>query len=482
MEAATATVGTPSNTDVFPISKYYTPLPSCLPFHASKHKFRALAGGIGSGKSVAGVWESILMCLRYPGNEHLIGRKTLADLKKTTLLTFFEQCPRDLIYSFNKQDMTLCFRHDERTGKRSVIHFMGVDEIRKAKSLNLGSFFVDEGTEIQVDVYRFLEGRLRNPNGPRRGWVCTNVEGKDPILYHHFHPKGKFYKQNHKYWVSTTLDNPYLPKDYVDDLLSYGDSDNEAMRSFVRRYVYADFVVFEGQIYPGFREKTHVIDPIDIPAKWHKYRVIDHGMSHNPTACVWIAVDEDGNVFIYREYEAVGKLIDDNARAIRELSGDEVYEQNLCDPSMFNRNQQGKKGWVSVADLYREMGVVMQIGDNSKSRFERLNALIAVDPNRIHPITGELGAPRLFVTKECPATIEEIESRQWKKLKVTDASSTAKEEARDGNDDHVDCVEYFANYYGMVGFRTTPRPEQPKPWYVIDEGPSEVHENWVANY
>lgn len=454
------------------VSDFYRPIPKIVPFHQSRTKYRAIAGGIGSGKSVAGVAESIIQCLLYPGNVHAIVRRTFADLEKSTLLTFLNLCPTDLIdwTASRKKPCVYKFRRDARTGRQSEIRFIGLDEYRSIKSVNLGSFFADEGTEFDPDLYQFLEGRLRQQHGPRRGWMCTNVEGKDPVLFDHYHPRGKYYRDDHELWTVTTLDNPHLPKDYVDSLLRMPDT-------FRRRYVYADFSIFQGQIYPNFSERTNVLQPFDVPPQWHRYRVIDHGMSTNPTVCVWLAVDRDGNVFVYREYEAVGKLIGENAEEIKRLSGGENYIISLCDPSMFARNMQGKHGWVSVADLYYEAGITLAPGDNSQARFARLASLIEVDKERIHPITQQLGAPRFFVFGSCPCCISELEDRQWKQPGL---SRVDKEVPKEGGDDHVDCLEYFANYWGAMGFTPTPAPVKPRPWYEMD-APNKAAD-WVANF
>ena len=68
---------------------------------AMEPKYLGFFGGIGNGKSFAGVVKVDLLCEAYPGNVILMARKDLIDLKRTTVLDFFSWRP-DLKARYNQ--------------------------------------------------------------------------------------------------------------------------------------------------------------------------------------------------------------------------------------------------------------------------------------------------------------------------------------------------------------------------------------------
>ena len=53
--------------------------------------------------------------------------------------------------------------------------------------------------------------------------------------------------------------------------------------------------------FPEFSYDIHVCQPFDIPLHWRRFRCNDNGYT-DPFAWYWLAVSEDGQVFVYREY------------------------------------------------------------------------------------------------------------------------------------------------------------------------------------
>ena len=75
---------------------------------------------------------------------------------------------------------------------------------------------------------------------------------------------------------------------------------------------------FAGQYFKDFNRDVHVLEPFKIPEGWRRYRCIDYGYT-NYFACIWAAVDYDGNVFIYREHYEKEKHLDYHIARIIEL-------------------------------------------------------------------------------------------------------------------------------------------------------------------
>lgn len=86
----------------------------------------------------------------------------------------------------------------------------------------------------------------------------------------------------------------------------------------------------EGLVYE-LDPAIHVIDRFDIPKGWRKVRLWDFGYT-NPTAVIWAAFDNDGRVFIYRQWYMTQMLVSDHAKRVTQLSEGENYEATIADP------------------------------------------------------------------------------------------------------------------------------------------------------
>src|SRR5262245_3473649 len=75
----------------------YQPSPVQNLFHQDPAKFRLLLGAWRAGKSVAMIWECILLGLEHPGARFAIFRKTYPALRDTTWRDFLAECPPELI-------------------------------------------------------------------------------------------------------------------------------------------------------------------------------------------------------------------------------------------------------------------------------------------------------------------------------------------------------------------------------------------------
>jgi phage terminase large subunit len=72
-----------------------------------------------------------------------------------------------------------------------------------------------------------------------------------------------------------------------------------------RVYGLGEWGLLGGQFFNGWKQSLHVVKPFKIPDSWIKFRCMDWG-SYRPYACLWVAVDYDGNLYIYRELYGYG--------------------------------------------------------------------------------------------------------------------------------------------------------------------------------
>ncbi len=389
------------------------PLPTQLKFHQSKAKERVLAGGWGSGKTRALILE-MSKDIIIPNNYILIGRLDMNELMSSTLRDFLEVY-EPIIVSHNKQERIIEFPNG------TLVYYTNLDEardaVKKIQSLNLGAVVLDQLEEISENVYIALVGRLRRQGTRRMIYSAMNPNGHDWI-YNRFivnkHPDREIF-------ITTTLENIYLPKDYVDSLM-------QMPEQWVKRYVYCSFDEWEGMVYEKYNETKHKI-PMYTPSVYENhYIVLDYGF-RNPTAILWISVDYDGIARVWDEYYEANQLIQDLAEVIKYRHRD-IYERAtlLIDPSAYHTRQDGK----TINDEFMTYGVYFLPADNVLMQgIDRVNSLFAND--------------KLFICENCVNTLKEISNYRWKAFNRTIKRNYPEEPLK--KDDHaMDCLRYFANY------------------------------------
>jgi len=202
----------------------FTPLPKQRMFlylleDKPNAKFVWYCGGFGSGKTFIGSQAVIRLAMKAPNGRTLIARQTLVDLKATTMKTFFEVCDRRLIRKWNKSENLLTFINGHE------IYFWGLDDVEKLKSLEIGTFWIDEVNEVDEFTFNVLKGRLRHKSHPKRvGMLTSNSEGKNWTYKQFVLGKGiRTAEDLEKYWVikAPSNENTNLPQDYMDILNSY---------------------------------------------------------------------------------------------------------------------------------------------------------------------------------------------------------------------------------------------------------------------
>lgn len=439
----------------------YPPYPLCA------------SGGQGASKTVGWILKIVYLCHLFPGMRWVICRRRFTDLQRTTMSTFFKWVPQEAYsYGGRRSDADKHLRFNNG----SEIFWLHLDDIEEATSTILGleinGFLLDQGEEIEEEIFEKLMGRLgrwevnvpdwlvkwyeieykqkwpwRNDEtgrleAPTYAGITCNPDSELHWIYRRFHPESadhamtriddrgeprkSFRDQGYFMLFMDSTKNKFLSKRNKEIMLS-----NDP--SYIRRYVRGLWGIPEGQIHDIHRSS---IIPGDanileyLISHCTLMRVLDHGDTA-PTACTWWAIDSEGNWFCYREYYMPDKLITDHRRNITGLSGFEKYTFNIADPQIFYKTAQKHGGMWSVADEYadcihypRENALFLTPGDNDElSTRNRINELLKWDPKRIHPITKERGAAKMFFLKRnpdypngCDHTIREIMAQRRERI------------------------------------------------------------------
>ena len=368
-------------------------------------------GAAGGGKSYGQIVDALLFALRYPGSKQLILRRTYSELDKSLIRTSLGLYPRE-IYTFNSSSHTGRFKNG------SCIDFgycANENDVYQYQSAEYDCIRFDELTHFTEMQYVYLISRVRsanafpkqiksstNPGGVGHTWVKARFV--DPA------PAGESFtaegEMSRVFLPSLLRDNDFLNKSdpsYRQRLEALPEREKKAL-------LYGDWNIFEGQYFTEFSTKKHVCDPFEIPPTWRRYRTIDYGLDR--LAVLWIAVANDGRVFVYREYCESGLPISAAARAITERTpeGEDIYA-TLAPPDLFSRTQESGK---TKATLFQEFGVTF-----TKTSNDRECGWLAIKELLCDSGNG----PRMQIFRNCTEIIKCLPALSIDKIRPTDCAN-----------------------------------------------------------
>jgi phage terminase large subunit len=209
----------------------------------------------------------------------------------------------------------------------------------------------------------------------------------------------------------------------------------------------------EGAVYE-FDPRLHLIDPFPVPAHWPRVRSFDFGYT-NPFVCLWLTLDPDGRLYLYRELYMTRRTVKVHAATVNEFSRLERYEASVSDHDAEDRATLAENGihtLPAVKAIRPGLDAVAErlkvAGDGKPRLFVFRGALVERDE--------ELAAARRPVCTE-----QEFDAYQWPKA----ADGKALKDVPVDRDNHgLDALRYAvvwadARQRGGVGYATAPAGE-----------------------
>lgn len=401
------------------------------------HRFRVICSGRRWGKSTL----ARLIVLKWATEKvgtYWIVSPTYRQGKQNHWLEMQKEVPREWIQKKNEVDLAITLKNG------SVIELKGAENPDALRGVKLRGLVIDEIASIRN--WDWLWSEVLRP-------TLTDYEA--PVLFistpkgfNHFYElyqQGLEGQPSYKSWRFTSYDNPYISKGEIDEAKKELTDD-----TFHQEYM-ADFRKYTGLVYKEFDRDVHVIDPFDIPESWPLYRAVDFG-STNPTACLWVAVDNDDNWFVGSEHYATGETIDYHAGVINANPLSSRTTATYGDPSGAQWIQEFAQRGIYITPANKETGQSQEgwVRFGIEKVAERLKRV----PGHTVPMvqqSGERpsgGEPSLFVFSTCTNTLREIETYRWKEKSVTQAQDlNSPEQPEKANDHAMDALRYFAVSY-----------------------------------
>jgi hypothetical protein len=421
----------------------YRPQPKQQQLHSCPGNEILYGGAAGGGKSHALRMEGLIWCLRIPGLQAYLFRRTYPDLHKNHILPALNQFPSSLC-RYLKQERRFVFKNGSSLHMAYVQHEQDVISYQGAE---IHLLLIDEATHFSAYVYEFLRARVRctlpvpdqyramipriccgsNPGGEGHAWVKrTWVDFVAPgQLRRASRPEGGMRRA---YIPAKLGDNQILCKAdplYKDRL----DGLPPALRAAWRD---GDWDVFAGQAFDNWSRDKHVIKPFRIPWNWERFRALDWGSS-KPFSVGWYAVDTEGRIYKYREWYGcqdgmvnTGLKMDslDVARGILEREKGTIDEGRIrygvADPSIFN-----KPDGRSVAEKMALVGIKWVKANN-----DRINGLQELYSRLDWQSDGEK-RPGILFFNTCRHTIRTLPLLIHDEKRPEDVDTTQEDHAYD---------------------------------------------------
>jgi len=227
--------------------------------------------------------------------------------------------------------------------------------------------------------------------------------------------------------------------------------------------------------FPKFNKIVNVVDSDKIPTRnVTRYHVIDPAGAKNWFMC-WIAVDETGTMWVYREWPGVdvgdwaewksgkwvpgegakgqGYGIRDYVDLIEQMEGDEEIFERIIDPRLGAAKYQVQDGSSSIIEDLNDAGIVCvpAPGLDIDDGLQALIGKMAWDTNK--PLDS-VNRPHFYVSSDCENIIQGLSEytgegglkEAWK-----DAIDVLRYAAISGID-HVDNLDNFVTTHGSGGY------------------------------
>ena len=407
----------------------------------------------GNGKSVAMDIKMLQLALKYPGILIWWGRAHYKNLLRNNWTLWNHIVPQDIwgykVYG-GRQPQSIVFPNG------SEIAILGFHEASNNLGGAPGACFLEEVSEIDLEVWDYIQGRLRQPGIPEEAQILCGVgnpRGHYP-LWRRF-KGGDLDEDAQKLHLWYKAQDPWanaknLPKNYYQNMIKM------YPKELVDRFVKGSDDTHAGQIYLEFNREVHLVKGgFEWNKKWIPYVGCDYGRV-DPTAVVFLGLDPDtGDVWQIAEYyQANVPTVDVHAANMDDIvakvgfpkSDDavgKVIDNNTNDPGGGNQ---------SIRSMFADRGWYFQPSAGKRSSLmpgiERVKSLLV-------PRNGQ--PPKFHIHPRCVKTIEEFSMYEWSTPKSAVEMMQFKEQPREDYNHAMDALRYVVQIMPQVATNESPK-------------------------
>ena len=416
-------------------------------FFQSNVRYTCYGGARGGGKSWAIIRKAVLLALYYTGIQILVVRREYDQLENPIIQPMLKLVPPD-IRTYNKTEHLLSFVNGSRIKFSNMPDYSSTVE-GKFQGNNWDVLFIDEATQFLESEFRGLDAIIRGDNGlPKRVYLTCNPGGVGHFWVKRLFVDRKFQPEenpdDYVFIQATVDDNKNIDKEYINVL-------NNLPEDVRRAHRYGDWNALSGVYFEEFTDGLHTCKPFPIPKNWKRYRAMDYGLDMH--FCIWVAVDETGRCYVYRQFAQANMLVSEAAKIQLEMTrSDEEIGYTIAPPDLWARNRETGK---SQASTFAENGVVLFRSDNNRQQgWYALKELLKIRAD---------GKPGIILFDTCNKLIDCLKCIQHDKTNPNDVAKHPHELTHG-----PDALRYFAQTYVLPAEQEVQQLEEEDDDIVMD--------------
>jgi phage terminase large subunit-like protein len=425
----------------------YVPSEKQLQFHEDQNPDRLYIGGNRSGKSLGSTIEAIWWLTHThpyrktpegPVRGRVVAVDFLNGVDKIILPLYKQWLPKSYLINGSWAESYSRERHVLTLNNGSFVEFMSQDQDLD-KFAGSSRHFIHFDEECPQTVFRECLARLVDTNGV--WWMSqTPVQGMEWI-YDEIYEPAKKGERNIGIVEAEIHDNPSLSPEAIQRFLDMLPPEEREIRSK------GQYVHLGGAVFPDFTPPTHCLKKGEfVPTPQHRIiRTMDSGYT-NPTVWLWIAVDENNNVTVFREHYAAKKTVAEHASIVNQITKDMERDYGVKvwlttgDPAI---KQTKEHTGTSILQEYQRHGIYIAVDAIPRDRrigLERIREYMKWNKKSKRPY--------LMITDDCPHLIAELPKLRWKKWaspKLAEQNNKL-EDIRDKDNHCYDALKYAMTF------------------------------------
>lgn len=459
------------------LKEIYTPQPKQAEMHQCIANELLFGGSAGPGKSHALRHEALDWCMRVPGLQVYLFRRTYTELEANHILPSVREFPKGL-GKFKKQDKRWEFFNG------SMLHFCHCQyetDVTLYQGAEIHLLVIDELTTFLESQYDFLRGRVRcalpnvpeefkhkipgiltasNPGGEGHAWAkrrfvdyclirdeeIDKYTATNQRMYVAKNEKGEVVKRYglrqatpkeggmlRAYIPALLSDNPIL----TDNDPGYRNRVDAMQEPLRTAWLTGDWDIHFGQIF-DWSPLHHICKPLPVPDFVPLYMTFDYGFGA-PFSIGWWWEDNDGRLYRFSEWYGWNGTPNKGIRFVDSEIAKGVIEREkvlgiqgrdilrVCDPTCFNKKPDYRGGGQgpSTYEEFLKHGLTLIPGDA-----DRMLKVRQFHSRLFLPVDGKT-APMLQVYSKCEHFIRTIPLLQTDPRNVEDVETKSEDHCYD---------------------------------------------------
>ncbi len=360
------------------------PNPRQAEFFSSRALYTAYGGARGGGKSWALRRKLAALCLRYPGINCLLVRRSLSELKSNHVIPMLREYGSFMSYSESERRLTC-----QNGSVISLGYCSSPRDTLRYQGQEYDVIAIDEATQLSEYQFSVFKACLRGVNDfPRRLYLTCNPGGIGHAWVKRLFVDRAFREgedpDDYRFIPARVYDNTVLTEtcpEYAARL--------EGLPPRLRdAWLYGRWDVFEGQFFPEFDPERHVVDSVEVPRTPRRFIAFDYGF--DMLAALLLSGDGE-SLTVEAEYCASGLTLTEAAERVASLSGG-LAEYAVASPDLWNRRQDSGRSGFEVMQAVCGMPPMLPADDRRVPGWRMLREYLRI------PKDGE---PRLRISSRC---------------------------------------------------------------------------------